>query len=80
MIQLFLGQEKRNKKSWPASAGNSTYSYKYIYFYDVVNSRIDILNPWTRELRRTDNGSMVELYYKDDFRERIHKHLISWSE
>lgn len=72
MIQIFLGQEKK--------VNRSGYVYKYLYFYNTITSEIFIFNPWTHELKRTDNGSIVELNYKDEFRERINKHLISWQE
>jgi len=72
MIQVFLGQEKRFNKQG--------YLYKYIYFFDTIESEVWIINPLTNYMKKTDNSIMIELHYKDDQRERIHKNLIDWEE
>lgn len=72
MIQIFLGQEKRFNKA--------DLLYKYIYLYDITKSEVWIINPWTNLNKLTDSTFMMELYYIDDKRERVHKNLINWEE
>lgn len=72
MIQIFLCQEIKVNKTG--------YTYKYIYFYDIATSNVWLVNPWSGEQKITDNGSLSELHYKDNVRERIHKYLIDWEE
>lgn len=72
MIQIFLAQEKKFSRHG--------YVFKFIYIFDVINSEVWIINPETKHNKKTDNTIMIELYYKDDHRERIHKNLIDWEE
>lgn len=52
--------------------------YAYLYFFDMFNGIIDILNPWTRDLKRTTNKIVTELYYKDQKLMRVHRELFIW--
>lgn len=72
MIEIFLAQEKRFSRKG--------YVFKYVYLFDTINSEVWIINPETRYNKKTDNTTMIELYYKDDHRERVHKNLFNWIE
>jgi hypothetical protein len=71
-MQIFLCQEQK--------VNRPDYTYKYIYLYDPIAAKVWIINPWTGEQRINDSTVVVDLYYKDTVRTRIHKYLIEYEE
>jgi len=72
MIQIFLCQETKRV--------TKVHTFKYIYLYDIIESTVSIINPWSFDTKLTDNKIIEELHYKDAMRERIHKRLIDFEE
>ena len=71
MIEIFLVKEEKKNKD---------RTFCYLYFFDVTNSVVYSLNPYSRKFHHTENHYISELYYEDTHRLRIHKKLIVWEE